>query len=114
MILIVSASTIFLIHSPILIFIPAILYGAGQSGATLSIFNEMLGRSSASRIKSISYYNLISALAAAAGPSVANLIFDLSVFRIRNIFITAVFFISLSIVLLYVSGMGTTRTPSTV
>ncbi|MCL4420885.1 MAG: MFS transporter [Candidatus Thermoplasmatota archaeon] len=114
MILIVSASTIFLIHSPILIFIPAILYGAGQSGATLSIFNEMLGRSSASRIKSISYYNLISALASAAGPSVANLIFDLSVFHIRNIFIMAVFFISLSIVLLYVSGMGTTRTPSAV
>ena len=113
-ILIISSAIIFLIHSAMLIFIPAILYGVGQSGATLSIFNEMLSRSSSSRIKSISYYNLISALAMAAGPSVANLIFDSDFFQIKYIFMTAVFFISLSVLLLHISGRMKKKSPSTV
>ncbi len=104
MILVSSPAVILLSRSPELIFIPAILYGIGQSGATLSIFNEMIGRSAISRIKSISYYNLAQALSSAAGPSVANLLFDITAFHIRDVFIMAIFFVLLSISVLYVSN----------
>jgi len=103
-IFIFSPLALFLLHSPGLIFLPAILYGIGQSGAALSIFNEMISRSAGSRIKSVSYYNLAQALSAAAGPAFANFIFDATFFRIISVFTIAIVSILVSLLILSISN----------
>ena len=87
---IVSSGLIPLAHSTIVILLPAILYGIGQSGVTLSFFNEMLNRSDSSRINSISMYNLIQAISIGIGPILANFLIETFRFSIVAIFGTSV------------------------
>ena len=69
------------------ILVPSILIGVTQSGLGLTLFNEMIGRSVNTRIRSISFYNLFQSLASASGPILANLAFVYSSSDIRMIFI---------------------------
>ena len=87
---IVSSGLIPLAHSTIVILLPTILYGVGQSGVTLSFFNEMLNRSDSSRINSISMYNLIQAISIGIGPILANFLIETFRFSIVAIFGTSV------------------------
>ena len=83
---IVSAILIPVIRSPILIFIPSVLYGVGQSGITLAMFTEMLGRSQSSRINSISMYNLVQSISVGLGPIFANFLIEIFGVNIHFVF----------------------------
>lgn len=107
---ILSAMLIPMIHSPLLIFIPSILYGVGQSGITLSIFNEMLGRSQFSRINSISTYNLVQSLSVGFGPIFANFLINIYNVDIHFIFYVSIGFMFSSLVYFVLSNFKLKRT----
>ncbi len=104
-IIILSALLIPLIHSPSLIFIPSVLYGVGQSGLTLSMFNEMLGRSESSRINSISMYNLVQSISVGLGPIFANFLIEIFDVDIHFIFEVSIGFMFSSILYFVLSDL---------
>ena len=81
------------------ILVPSILMGVTQSGLGLTIFNEMIGRSMNSRIKSISTYNLFQSIASASGPIIANFLFNCNQSHIDLIFIISFILVLISMIL---------------
>ena len=96
----VASLAIFTISSPLAIFVPTIVYGVAQSGITLAMFNEMVGKAASSRVKSISYYALTQSLAGAVGPIFANFLFDIGRYRVEPVFIAAFSLMGVSLVIL--------------
>lgn len=66
----------FTIKDPYLLLIPAVLMGVFGGGVTLAIFNEMLNRTDAKRVKYISIYNTLQPIALGLGPILGNGLFD--------------------------------------
>jgi MFS family permease len=96
-IIMVSAILIPIIHNPNLILIPSVLYGLGQSGIALSMFNEMLGRTQSARINSISMYNLVQSISVGLGPILANFLIEIFGVDIHLVFELSVGFMLSSI-----------------
>ncbi len=96
----VASLAIFTISSPLAIFVPTIVYGVAQSGITLAMFNEMVGKAASSRVKSVSYYALTQSLAGAVGPIFANFLFDIGRYRVEPVFIAAFSLMGVSLVIL--------------
>ncbi len=101
---VVGVTTLFFIVTPLIAIIPAILMGAGSSGMQLAMFNEMVARSEASRIRSVSSYNLYYTLASALGPISANLAFNIKGFSLFSVFMLSLLLMAASLVLLKVIG----------
>ncbi|MGP6206412.1 MFS transporter [Cuniculiplasma sp. SKW3] len=78
---------------------PSIVIGVTQSGLGLTLFNEMIGRSTSSRITSVSMYNLSQSLASASGPILGNIIFDFAPNHIVFIFLVSLVLVTLSTIL---------------
>ena len=81
-------------RSIILLFFPITLLGLAQSGFTLAAFNELIRRTERRRVSGLSVYNVFQSLSIAAGPIVANVLFDL--YRTSLI---PVFFLCFSLIL---------------
>ncbi|MCL4323564.1 MAG: MFS transporter [Candidatus Thermoplasmatota archaeon] len=103
--IIISAVLIPSIRSSSLIFVPAVLYGVGQSGITLSLFNEMLSRSDSSRINSISVYNMAQSISMGIGPILANFLVEAFNVNIEFVFELSTAFMALSIVYFIVGDL---------
>lgn len=78
--------SLLLFHSIYGALLASIIIGIVQSNSTLNIFNEMLARASAQKVKSVSSYNLIQSMAQGSGPIIANLILILLHYDIQALF----------------------------
>lgn len=85
--------------NPLEIIAPSIIIGFTQSGLGLTLFNEMISRSTNSRITSVSMYNLFQSLASASGPILGNIIFDFAPTHIDFIFFVSFILITFSVIL---------------
>ncbi len=92
-------------NSLISVFASAIILGIVQSNTSLNIFNEMLKRASAQKVKSVSSYNTIQSLAQGGGPIIGNALMIVFLFNIHYLFISFVVlaFFSLIIFIIYTS-----------
>lgn len=99
--LIAGTLTIEAARIPMEILLPAVLIGAGQSGTSLSIFNEMIGRAYSSRIRSVSSYNLVQSVFSSLGPIISNFIYFLSPSSLMPVFLISSACIAVSLILLY-------------
>ncbi len=92
-------------NSIISVFASAIILGIVQSNTSLNIFNEMLKRASAKKVKSVSSYNTIQSLAQGGGPIIGNALMIVFTFNIHYLFISFVVlaFISLILFIIYTS-----------
>ncbi len=92
-------------NSIIYVFASAIILGIVQSNTSLNIFNEMLKRASAQKVKSVSSYNTIQSLAQGGGPIIGNALMIVFLFNIHYLFISFVVlaFFSLILFIIYTS-----------